>query len=67
VYSGIILTPFQGVNRVDKEHELEIEVSTAAIMDQGRKAASGEPNEYLALVEGLIDNVRVLSRNVPPH
>jgi polynucleotide 5'-triphosphatase len=62
-----MLTLFQGVNRVDKEHELEIEVSAAAIMDQGRKAASGEPNEYLALVEGLIDNVRVLSRNVPPH
>ena len=56
---------FQGVNRTDKEHELEIEVSTSAIMDQGRRAANNEPNEYLSLVEGLIDNVRVLSRAVP--
>ncbi|PMD12560.1 mRNA triphosphatase CET1 [Hyaloscypha hepaticicola] len=60
------VTSINGINRVDKEHELEIEVSTEAIMDQGRKAASGEPNEYMALVEGLIDNVRVLARNVPP-
>lgn len=57
----------QGVNRVDRvEHELEIEISTAKIMEQGRRAASGELNEYPALVEGLLDNVRVLSRNVPP-
>lgn len=54
------------MNRIDKEHELEIEVSTPAIRDQGMKAASGEANEYISLVEGLIDNVRVLSRAVPP-
>ncbi|KAE9367039.1 mRNA triphosphatase CET1 [Stipitochalara longipes BDJ] len=59
------VTSVNGQNRVDKEHELEIELSTAAVMEQGRKAASNEPNEYLALVGGLIDNMRVLSRNVP--
>ncbi|RQM08422.1 hypothetical protein DH86_00000448 [Scytalidium sp. 3C] len=55
-----------GSVRTEKEHELEIEIATAAIRDQGQKAASGEPNEYLSLVEGLIDNVRVLARSVPP-
>ncbi len=68
--SGTLRIPganlFQGVNRIDKEHELEIEVSTPSIMDQGRKAAKNEANEYVCLVEGLIDNVRVLSRAVPP-
>jgi polynucleotide 5'-triphosphatase len=58
---------YQGVNRTDKEHELEIEVSTPAIRDQGKRAANGEPHEYLSLIEGLIDNVRVLSRAVPPQ
>ncbi|KAF8847036.1 mRNA triphosphatase CET1 [Acephala macrosclerotiorum] len=48
-----------------KEHELEIEVSTAAIRDQGQRAALNQANEYLALVEGLVDNVRVLARATP--
>jgi polynucleotide 5'-triphosphatase len=52
---------------VEKEHELEIEVSTAAIREQGMRAVSGEKNEYLALVEGMIDNIRVLSKAVPPQ
>lgn len=59
------VTSVNGVNRVDKEHELEIELKTAAVMEQGRRAASNEPHEYLALVGGLIDNMRVLSRTVP--
>jgi polynucleotide 5'-triphosphatase len=51
---------------MEKEHELEIEVATPAIREQGQRAMSGQPNEYLALVEGFIDNVRVLARAVPP-
>lgn len=50
---------------LDKEHELEIEVSTQAIREQGRRAAKTEPNEYITLVEGLLDNVRVLARATP--
>lgn len=38
---------------------------TAAVRDQGQKAAAGEPNEYIALVEGFLDNMRVLSRATP--
>ena len=47
-----------------KEHELEVELATPALREQGLRAASGQPNEYLALVEGFIDNVRVLARAV---
>jgi len=54
-----------GTSRIEKEHELEIEVSTAAIREQGLLAASGDPaNEYMKLVEGFLDNVRVLARQV---
>lgn len=66
VYTWSFPNVVQGVNRTDKEHELEIELSTAAIMEQGRRAATGEPNEYVSLVEGFLDNMRVLARAVPP-
>ncbi|RDW89725.1 hypothetical protein BP6252_01757 [Coleophoma cylindrospora] len=56
------VTSINGVSKVDKEHELEIELSAAALREQGRRATAGEPNEYIKLVEGLMDNVRVLSR-----
>ena len=55
----------QGINRAEKEHELEIELSTAAVREQGLRAAAGERHEYLALVEGLVNNVRLLARNIP--
>ncbi|RKF62570.1 mRNA-capping enzyme subunit beta [Erysiphe neolycopersici] len=50
--------------RMEKEHELEIEISTSAVMDQGRRAARGDLNEFVPLVEGFLNNVRVLSRFV---
>ncbi|EKD13300.1 uncharacterized protein L3040_005085 [Drepanopeziza brunnea f. sp. 'multigermtubi'] len=58
-------TSTTGASVPTKEHELEIELSTAAVRDQGQKAAAGEANEYLSLVEGFIDNMRVLSRAAP--
>ena len=66
-----ILTPTlinyqQGGNRTNKEHELEIEVSTASVSEQGRRAATNEPHEYTSLVEGLLNNVLVLAREAPP-
>ena len=64
--SETILTGVQGVNRTEKEHELEIEVSTAAIQDQGQRAAAGQAEGYLALVEGFLNNYRVLSRYAEP-
>ncbi|KAL7939258.1 putative mRNA capping nucleoside-triphosphatase [Trichoderma chlorosporum] len=48
--------------RMDKEHELEIELSYLALLDQGRRAMSGAPHRYQELVEGFVDNVRLLAR-----
>ena len=50
--------------RTEKEHELEIEVLSELLIQQGRRAAGGEPNKYQELVEGLVDNVRLLARKV---
>ncbi|UKZ64925.1 uncharacterized protein TrAtP1_006130 [Trichoderma atroviride] len=48
--------------RMDKEHELEIEMNPQVLIDQGRKALSGAPHRYQEFVEGFVDNVRVLAR-----
>lgn len=57
----------QAMTRMEKEHELEIEVSTAAIREQAQLAASGHPHEYPALVEGFLDNMRLLANQVKPQ
>jgi len=69
IFITALTTYQQGGNRTNKEHELEIEVSTAAISEQGRRAANGEPHEYTSLVEGLLNNVLLLAREAPqtPH
>ncbi|KAM0551914.1 hypothetical protein ACHAPJ_008253 [Fusarium lateritium] len=48
--------------RMDKEHELEIELNPKLLIDQGRKAANGGVHRYQELVEGFVDNIRVLAR-----
>jgi hypothetical protein len=48
--------------RTEKEHELEIELAPAITIDQGRKAISGAPHRYQELVEGFVDNIRILAR-----
>lgn len=55
----------QGSEFLEKEHELEVEVDTRAVLDQGNRARSGQPHDYLALVEGFVNNIRVLARAVP--
>ncbi len=47
------------------ENELEIELSSAAVREQGRRVVAGEPHKLTELVQGLVDNVRLLARNVP--
>lgn len=54
-----------GGARQEKEHELEIELSAAKLREQGLLAMSSRPHKYGELVQGLIDNVRVLTRAVP--
>ncbi|KAH0595125.1 hypothetical protein MHUMG1_06874 [Metarhizium humberi] len=48
--------------KMEKEHELEIELASAIVLDQGAKAMSGAPHRYQELIEGFLDNVRVLAR-----
>ncbi|PFH62661.1 hypothetical protein XA68_12532 [Ophiocordyceps unilateralis] len=50
------------LQRTDKEHELEIELAAGIVIDQGTKAMEGAPQRYQELIEGLVDNVRVLAR-----
>ncbi|KAJ8120689.1 hypothetical protein O1611_g10303 [Lasiodiplodia mahajangana] len=49
-----------------KEHELEIELESRVLYEHGHLLMKGEPNRYADLVDGLIDNVRVLARRCPP-
>ncbi|KAK4111741.1 mRNA triphosphatase CET1 [Canariomyces notabilis] len=48
--------------RQEKEHELEVEVDPVALIDQGRRARESQPHQYLDLVEGLVNNIRILAR-----
>ncbi|KAI1122025.1 CYTH-like domain-containing protein [Nemania abortiva] len=48
-----------------KEHELEIELESRVLYEHGHLLMKGEPNRYADLVDGLIDNVRVLARQCP--
>lgn len=56
----------QKLEREEKEHELEIELAPAMLIEQGRRAAGGEPHAYQELVDGLVDNVRILARRTRP-
>ncbi|TQN73467.1 MRNA-capping enzyme subunit beta [Colletotrichum shisoi] len=49
-------------HRIDKEHELEVELSPDIVIDQQRRAMRNEPHQYQQLVDAFVDNVRVLAR-----
>lgn len=53
----------QATAQAEKEHELEIEVSTQEIRKQGNFLRSGQPNEYERLIRGFVDNVRLVTRH----
>lgn len=48
---------------VEKEHELEVEISSAAVREQGQLVSQGQPNKYEDLIKGFVDNVRTLVRH----
>ena len=61
------VTPTEGQTpATEKEHELEIELSSAEVRRQGLLARDGQANRYEELVRGFVDNVRVLARHCPP-
>ncbi|KAI0144441.1 mRNA triphosphatase CET1 [Xylariaceae sp. FL1272] len=45
-----------------KEHELEIELDSKVLLEQGRRLINREENRYTDLVDGFIDNIRLLAR-----
>jgi hypothetical protein len=53
----------QGLN---KEHELEIELDSRVLYEHGQLLISQQPNRYADLIDGFVDNVRVLARSCPP-
>ncbi|KAI9816007.1 MAG: mRNA-capping enzyme subunit beta [Pycnora praestabilis] len=53
---------FQSASKTDKEHELEVEVSSAEVRKQGLLVQRGEVSQYEDLVRGFVDNVRTLAR-----
>jgi len=44
--------------RMEKEHD------AAALVEHGQRVLSGQPHRYLDIVEGFLDNVRILARRV---
>ncbi|KAH6645497.1 CYTH-like domain-containing protein [Truncatella angustata] len=48
--------------QVEKEHELEVEMDAAALIEQGQRAQREEPNLYPELVETFVNNIRALAR-----
>ncbi|KAL8765801.1 MAG: hypothetical protein Q9194_006459 [Teloschistes cf. exilis] len=50
-------------SKTEKEHELEVELSSQAIREQGLLAMQGQENKYLDLIKGFVDNVRTLARH----
>lgn len=57
------VTPFsrQG-EKVDKVHELEIEMDVERLIDEGYKNLHNQPNEYEKLVHVFLNNVKVVNR-----
>ncbi|KAL2128708.1 hypothetical protein VTI74DRAFT_8817 [Chaetomium olivicolor] len=47
---------------MEKEHELEVEVDPVPLIDQGRRAMEGQPHQYVEVIEGLVNNIRILAR-----
>ena len=57
------VSPTEGATQAEKEHELEVEVSSEEIRRQGLLAMNGQDHEYDKLVKGFLDNIRVLARH----
>ena len=54
---------FQATSQAEKEHELEVEVSAAEIRKQGILLRTGQANQYSDVIQGFVDNVRILARH----
>jgi hypothetical protein len=66
---------WQGAYQVDltqvqqgptKNHELELELNSDVLLDNADKVTRKEPNSFEALINGMMHNLRVLSREITP-
>ncbi|KAH6623217.1 CYTH-like domain-containing protein [Chaetomium tenue] len=48
--------------RTEKDHELEVEIDPTPVIEQGRRAMEGQPHQYVEVVDGLVNNIRILAR-----
>ena len=53
----------QAATKAEKEHELEIEVASQEVRNQGQLARDGRVNQFEELIKGFADNVRILVRH----
>jgi polynucleotide 5'-triphosphatase len=49
-----------------KNHELELELSSDVLIDNADKVRNKEPNSFEGLITGMMNNLRVLSREITP-
>jgi polynucleotide 5'-triphosphatase len=49
-----------------KNHELELELSSDVLIDNADKVRRKEPNSFEGLINGMMYNLRVLSREITP-
>lgn len=52
--------------QTSKEHELEVELDAKSIIEHGRMLLNQEENRYQDLVEGFVNDMRLLARRCPP-
>lgn len=50
----------------EKEHELEVELDAGAVLEHGNFLVKQAPNRYTDLIDGFVDNIRLLARRCPP-
>lgn len=57
----------QSGQQSDKEHELEVEIhGMDAFRLHGQRLKEGLPSDYVQMVNGFVDNIRLLQRHLPP-
>ncbi|CBX94534.1 hypothetical protein IAQ61_009626 [Plenodomus lingam] len=51
---------------MSKNHELELELDSKMLLSHADKARRKEPNQFESLITGMMNNLRVLSREMTP-
>lgn len=49
-----------------KIHELELELDSSVFLEHGDRVRNQQPNDFEPLINGMINNLRVLSREITP-